>query len=236
MRTSHCLHVAVVWILSIGSLVTLASPALAQEEAAPQKVGVKGEFVRLGYNDEGWVVLGYRVANDSVGEQWLLLETGITLMSGVADQKLTRGGVTLIAPDGSLIPLATEEEFKKASLRALDARANVSRDSIDYFPTKAKDPCRLGFFTDIGEPARGMAWDTVALSERRACVGRLYFHVPDGIQYGRYFLNVQFAGSSIRVPFAIMTKEELKENRQKWQELQKQMKEEAKDAKEKERG
>jgi hypothetical protein len=203
-------------------------PVGAEEEAAPQKIGVKGEFIRLGYNDEGWVVLGYRVANDSVGEEWLLLDVGITLMSGVKSQKLTRDEVSVIGLDGTSIPLASQKEFSEASLRALDARANRNRDSINYFPTGANTPCRIGFFTDVSQPGRGMAYDTVELSSNRACVGRLYFHVPAGIQYGRYFLNVQFDGSAVQVPFGIMTKEELKENKKKWKELQKQMKEQQK--------
>ena len=60
--------------------------------------------------------------------------------------------------------------------------------------------------------------------------------VPGNIQYGQHFLNVEFENSTIRVPFTIMTKEELKENKAKWKEMQKehkrQQKEEKKAAKE----
>jgi hypothetical protein len=179
------------------------------------------------------VVVGYRTANDSVGEEWLLLDAGITLMSGVKNQNLTRDEVWVIDPEGQRIPLASQEEFSKASLRSLDARANMNRDSINYFPSGANTPCRIGFFTDVGTPVRGMAYDRVELSWNRACAGRLYFRVPDGIQYGRYFLNVRFDDSVVQVPFGIMTKQELKENKKKWKEFQKQMKKEAKEAKQK---
>jgi hypothetical protein len=206
----------------------LAAPAMAQEQQAKQTFDVKGEYVRLVYNDEGWVVLGYRVANGSVGEEWMLLEVGVTLREGVKDQKLVRASLTVTTPDGASIPLATQEEFSKANLRALDARANMSRDSINYFPLKADKPCRIGFFTDIAEPARGMAYDEVELSDDRACAGRAYFKIPGGIQYGQHFLNVKFAGSTVNVPFRIMTKDELKENKAKWEELQKQLKQQQK--------
>jgi len=63
---------------------------------------------------------------------------------------------------------------------------------------------------------------------RRACIGRAYFKIPGGITYGQHFLNVQFAGSTVNVPFRIMTKEELKENKAKWEELQKQLKQQQK--------
>ncbi|PWB76976.1 MAG: hypothetical protein C3F15_04230 [Holophagae bacterium] len=205
-----------------------AIPVMAQEEKPKQKFDVKGEYVRLVYNDEGWVVLGYRVANGSVGEEWMLLEVGVTLMKDVPDQKLVRGSLTVTTPDGSSVPLASQEEFSKANLRALDARANMTRDSINYFPVMVDKPCRIGFFTDISEPARGMAYDEVELSDDRACAGRAYFKIPGGIQYGQHFLNVQFAGSTVNVPFRIMTKEELKENKAKWEELQKQLKQQQK--------
>ena len=73
-----------------------------------------------------------------------------------------------------------------------------------------------------------MAYDVVELSWQRACVGRAYFKIPGGITYGRHFLNVQLAGSTVNVPFRIMTKEELKENKTKWEELQKQLKQQQK--------
>lgn len=203
-------------------------PAMAQQEEAKQTFDVKGEYVRLVYNDEGWVVLGYRVANGSVGEEWMLLEVGVTLREGVKDQKLVRESLTVTTPDGASILLASQEEFSKASLRALDARANMIRDSINYFPLMADKPCRIGFFTDISEPGRGLAYDEVELNYQRACVGRAYFKIPGGIQYGQHFLNVKFAGSTVNVPFRIMTKEELKENKAKWEELQKQLKEQQK--------
>jgi len=104
----------------------------------------------------------------------------------------------------------------------------MSRDSINYFPVMVDKPCRIGFFTDIAEPTRGMAYDVVDLSYQRACAGRAYFKIPGGIQYGQHFLNVQFAGSTVNVPFKIMTKDELKENKAKWEELQKQLKEQQK--------
>jgi hypothetical protein len=219
----------VIAFLAITCSVLAVVPAMAQQEEAKQTFDVKGEYVRLVYNDEGWVVLGYRVANGSVGEEWMLLEVGVTLREGVKDQKLVRESLTVTTPDGASILLASQEEFSKASLRALDARANMIRDSINYFPLMADKPCRIGFFTDISEPGRGLAYDEVELNYQRACVGRAYFKIPGGITYGQHFLNVQLAGSTVNVPFRIMTKEELKENKAKWEELQKQLKQQQKD-------
>ena len=38
-----------------------------------------GQYVRVAYNNEGFVSLGYRVAQQAVGEEWMLLEVGLTV-------------------------------------------------------------------------------------------------------------------------------------------------------------
>ena len=53
-----------------------------------------------------------------------------------------------------------------------------------------------------------MAYDQVEITPDRACLGRIYFHVPGGIAYGQHWLNVKFQNSLVRVPFRILTKEE----------------------------
>src|SRR5207342_791247 len=95
---------------------------------------------------------------------------------------------------------------RAGNVQAIQQRAKVQRDSINYFPTSASRPCGLLFFPDLG--SRALPYDQVDLSWDRACVGRLYFKIPGGIAYGQYWLNVKFANSLIRVPFRILTKEE----------------------------
>jgi hypothetical protein len=72
----------------------------------------------------------------------------------------------------------------------------------------ASQACRIGFFADLDQ--RALPWDQVELSNRRACLGRLFFKVPGGIALGQHFLNVKFANSTLRVPFRILTKDEEK--------------------------
>lgn len=207
------------------------SQGFAEEKKATETVTPKGELVRLAYNDEGWVTLGYRIANGSVGDEWMLLEVGITVQPGTAEYKLTRDKVTMTTPDGKVIPLASQEDYSKAGLRALDARASQVRDSINYFPPGANVPCRIGFFTDVSQRIRGGSHDQVSLHNQRACAGRLYFKVPGNIQYGQHFLNVGFASSTLRVPFKIMTKDELKAAKKEWKAMVKEQKKKEKEAK-----
>ena len=194
----------------------LASDGAAQKQQAPkvpmpqpgvpQIMTMDGRYVRAAYNNEGYVILGYKLANLSVGEDWMLLEVGFTLRKNVPDYDLTRDSVTLDTPGGTTLKLPTVAEYRKANLNALQARERVQRDSINYFPPNADQACSLQFFTDLDN--RPMSWDKTELTDRRACLGRLYFQVPGGIAHGQHWLNVKFANSVVRVPFRILTKEE----------------------------
>ena len=70
-----------------------------------------------------------------------------------------------------------------------------------------------------------MAWDEVEVSSDRACLGRIYFHVPGGIAYGQHWLNVKFPKSVVRVPFRILTKDEEKLLNKNYKSIKKQVEE-----------
>jgi hypothetical protein len=155
------------------------------------------------------VILGYQASNRSIGEPWMLLEVGITVLDNVPEYRLTREAISLETPDGKTIPLPSVKEQREGNpgaIQAIQQRAKVQRDSIDYFPTTAHRSCAILFFPDLG--ARSVPFDVVDLSEDRACLGRLYFPIPGGIAYGQHWLNVKFQKGLVRVPFRIMTKEE----------------------------
>ena len=176
------------------------------QPGVPQAMSIEGRYIRVAYNNEGYVILGYRAANLSVGQDWLVLEVGMSLRDGVDDYSLKRDAFSLDTPDGKNVPLPSNTDFRAANLSALENRANIQRDSINYFPPSARKACRIGFFAELSSRAR--PWDQVDLSPTRACLGRLYFPVPGGIAYGQYWLNVKFKDSLIRVPFRVLTKEE----------------------------
>jgi hypothetical protein len=192
------------------------------QPGVPQIMTIEGRYVRIAYNNEGFVTLGYKLANLSVGEPWMLLEVGFTVRDGVPNYKLTPDALTLSTPDGKTVPLPSVQEFRGANeIRALQNREKVVRDSINYFPPSAHDACSVQFFTQT--ESRAMSWDQVELSNTRACLGRLYFKVPGGITYGQHWLNVKFAQSVVRVPFRILTEEEDKRLDKNYKDIKKQM-------------
>jgi hypothetical protein len=217
--------VAVALVIGFGGLVAADEETPAK---AGEKVGVEGTFVRVAENSEGWVVVGYRAANGAVGKEWVFFDIGLTVQKGVKGEKITRDEIKLVTPKHEVIDMATQEEYSKAagSLAAMEREANMMHDSIDYFPPGADQVCRIGFFTDQSQPMRGPVFDEVELSPNRACLGRVYFQVPGGIQLGNYNLDVHFADSILKVPVEIMTKEQAKEFEKKWKEAEKEAKHE----------
>ena len=184
MATTRALSTVLVAV----SLAALASVhAIGQQKptvqipqpGVPEIMTLEGKFVRVAYNNEGYVILGYQIANRTIGQDWIMLDVGITLMERVRDYTLKREALSLDTPDGT-VPLPSIEEYRAANEKTepLQHRLKVQRDSIDYFPPWTHGVNRLGFFSDLG--SRAMPWDQAEVSNDRACMGQLYFHVPGG--------------------------------------------------------
>jgi hypothetical protein len=193
------------------------------QPGVPQIMTMEAKFVRAAYNREGYVILGYQASNRSVGEEWMLLEVGMTVLDGTPNYTLTRAALSLDTPDGKTLPLPSVAEHREGDTRAIQQRSKVQRDSINYFPPSASRATRLGFFSDLED--RAMPWDQVELSNRNATVGRLYFKIPGGIKYGQYWLNVKFKDSVVRVPLKILTADEEKFLSKNYKSIDKQVKE-----------
>jgi hypothetical protein len=223
MTVRHLVVPITLALASAGALTLSGQqpPVKIPEAGVPQIMTLEAEFVRVAYNNEGYVSLGYRIANLSIGEPWMLLEMGATMRQGRPNFKLTREAISLDTPGGQTVPLPSNRDYLQVDLRAMENRSTVARDSINYFPPGATTPCRIGFFAPV--ESRGMAYDEVELSWQRGCAGRLYFPVPGGIQYGQYWLNVKFPDSVIRVPFRIMTDEERKKLSKNYKSIKKQV-------------
>ena len=194
------------------------------EPTVPENFTAGGQFTRIAYNNEGWATLGYRIANGSQGKDWLLLEVGVTVIKPSPNQTMTRDSFAVKLPDGSMVPLASQQEFAAAGyLRAMVMRADVVNDSINYFPNQGSQGCPMLFFSDPASETGALAFDQFDLSWQRACVGRQFFKLPEGqtIQPGQYWLVVKFAGSTVEVPFRIMTKEEEKYFKKNWKSIKK---------------
>ena len=198
-------------------------PVPIPDPGVPEVLTIEANFVRAAYNNEGYAILGYQVANRSIGEEWMMLDFGAALRAGVKDYTMLRSALSLELPDGKTLPLPTIMEQRELNTASLEARARVQRDSINYFPPNAHQACALVFFPNL--TSRALPRDDVYMTNQRACVGRLFFKIPGGITYGQYWLNVKFAESTIRVPFRIFTKDEEKFVSKNYRSIEKQVEE-----------
>ena len=221
-------RLTVAWIavtaLALGSVPTIAQQPQPTPPipTVPEIFTLMGQFVRVAYNNQGFVTLGYRMTQESIGEEWAMLEVGLTMRRPAKNFTLKRRDLSIKTPDGTVIPLATQKEYGEAGyLRALNMRSKVVRDSINYFPVDASRGCTLQFFANLGGAGPQLAYDQVELSMDRGCVGRLYFHVPGGIKVGQHWLIVNFGESTVEVPFRTLTKEEAKQFEKSWQDIKK---------------
>ncbi|HEY6615698.1 MAG TPA: hypothetical protein VIZ32_14305, partial [Vicinamibacterales bacterium] len=87
-----CVGLISLWPLQTkGDAQTQEKPIVQiPQPGVPQIITMEGKFVRAAYNNEGYVILGYQASNRSVGEEWMLLEVGMTVLDKVPDYRLTR--------------------------------------------------------------------------------------------------------------------------------------------------
>jgi hypothetical protein len=219
---THRAFLALALVAGAAAAAQAQTPVTPPQPTVPEIFTAEGEWVRIAYNNEGYATLGYRWAQMEVGQEWMLLQLGVTLRKPTKDYKLKREHLSIRTPDGKTIPLATQKEYAAANLMALNSRAKAIHDSINYFPADAFRACALQLFADLGGPGPTFAMDDVELSTNRACLGRVYFRVPGGIQVGQHWLDIRFASTTVQVPFRTLTKEEEKEFSKRWQDLKKQ--------------
>jgi hypothetical protein len=72
-----------------------------------------GEYILRQEGPELWTVVGYKFASSTLGDEWLILEVGLTSPNGQT-AKVSREDIFVRNPAGNKIPLATQTEFTEA--------------------------------------------------------------------------------------------------------------------------
>jgi len=186
--------------LATGALAVLAtlacSTAVPTETPGVSRVGATA-LRYTGPDIEA--VVSYRFADGSLGDEWLLLDIALT-GSRHDTVEVKRDGIFLRAPSGEDIPLAAQDEFAAAYgvLAPVLARADIAAEPLGYWAGRGDE--RLEFFTTPGE---ALVFPSFWVNDRQVYTGRLFFHVPGGIQAGRYELRVKLPESELHVPFRL---------------------------------
>jgi len=188
---------AIVAIAGVSVSLTGCSSATPTDTPGVDRMG---QYILKQFGPELWTLLGYRFANTQLGDEWMILEIGLSSPNGQS-ARVTREDIFLLSPSGNRIPIATQKQFNEVwgSLRPVIQQANVNRDPLEYFPP-SRIECAIRFFVS---PGQGVSFDEVTVNDRRGCFGRLYIHVPGGIQAGRWVLGIDLEESEIRIPFEL---------------------------------
>jgi hypothetical protein len=137
MTRSFSRTLAVIGLCALVATVGSAQRTKALDDylpdaGVPQITTLEGVFLRAAHNNEGYVVLGYRAANGSVGEPWMLLDVGIALGKGPKNQKITRDEVSLSTPDGKTVQLPSNAEYVSANLNATEYRVRFLHEELAF--------------------------------------------------------------------------------------------------------
>ena len=154
---------------------------------------IEGKFVRAAYNNEGYVILGYQASNRSIGEEWMLLEVGMTVRDNAPDFRLTREA----------------SRSRRLMARRFPCRRSASTGGEPPGDSAARErPARFDRLLSVARepavrhpllPRVGISRAAVrrrGFSSDRACLGRLRFQIPGGIAYGQHWLNIKFEKAS----------------------------------------
>lgn len=145
------------------------------------------------YQDDALhVAAGYYYSQRNHESRWLLIEVAVT---SNAPMRIHRDDVTLVTPDGRVVPVAAQRAFSQdhRRTRRLIQNALVTRHPVEnYLNVRFLQPFRW-FVTS---PAEGTVTDILDVNQHRGALGDLYFASPTGAwDEGTYSLVVQGQGA-----------------------------------------
>lgn len=184
-------------VVGLVAAVTACSSAVPTETPGVERLG---KYILRENVPNANVVLGYKYAEQSLGNEWLILEIAATSPQGES-AKFERDKIWVRTPSGTQVPAASQKAFNEAygSMRNEISKANVMRDPMDYFPPN-RQPCSIDLFVAPGE---GVSYDQFSVNGQRACQGKLLFYIPGGTKAGRYVLGMDMEEDEIRIPFIL---------------------------------
>ena len=189
-------------MLTLTALLAVCGPASSTQGAstADKTIDQLGKTIVQYRSSLVEVLVSYRFANESVGDDWMILDVAITSVQAQAIE-VRSDSVSIRTPDGRKIPLPPYSEFIAAypEFQSAARRAAVASEPLD-FTLAGRRPCDLGF-----QPLPGTvtALKSVYVNVRKICQSLLFFPVQGGIQPGKWEFIIEFEEFDARVPFEI---------------------------------
>ncbi len=162
-------------------------------------VSAVGEHFFLYEGSELEIALGAGYAAGHVGEEFLLLGASFAGANSGRMTTVDRAGISVQTPDRRTIPLMSQAGFRDVygRLSAAARRAEVySPTALESRPSRR--PCGDWFFRVATD---GLARDVLTISSIEVCEGVLIFHVPEGVEPGRWVFEIKLDDSVVEIPF-----------------------------------
>ncbi len=189
-------------MLSLAALLAACSSASSSNgsSATDKTIDQMGKTIARYRSPLVEVLVDYKFANVSVGDDWIILNVAITSSESKAIE-VRSDSVSVRTPDGRKIPLPSYSDFIDAypEIQSAARRAAVASDPLDFTHAGRRN-CDLGF-----QPLPGTvsALESVYVNMRKICQGLLFFPVQGGIQPGKWQFIIEFEEFDARVPFEI---------------------------------
>ena len=179
----------------------LALCACATTVDVTEGVRRRGDHLFLYDGPELIATIGTHQSSTALGENWLVLGAQLRAASQTGVQTVSRDAISVRTPDGRRLPLISQREFLE-SFREFHARVRRAEFNIPATLTYEQDYrfCDRWFFAEIGE---GFAVEELHVSSFEVCSGPLVFHVPRGVQPGRWRLVIELEESTADIPFEV---------------------------------
>ncbi len=170
----------------------------AWAETRASQVSDAGTTIAVYQGPRIQVAVSDRYARYYPGGQWLLLDTEMSATGGPIS--IPRSAFAVRTPGGEVIPLATQQEFERGYPELVSPiwQANFFKERLGYFLPER--PRELHLFRLHGV---GWVWPAAVLDPFHNCYGRLFFHIPNGVQKGRYELLIRLPKNEVVIPFTV---------------------------------
>jgi len=185
-----------------GSLLICAAVVGACSLAVPTGdtgVSAVGDHIRLYEGPELEAGIGTGYAAGHLGEEFLVLGAALVGANGGGVAKVDRAEIFVQTPDLRKIPLMTQQEYREVygKLTAAVRLAEISTPNL-LESGGMRRPCFEWFFK---APTDGFARDVLMVRPFNVCEGVFLFHVPGGVQTGRWELEIKLEESVVEIPF-----------------------------------
>lgn len=164
------------------------------------KVSKKGNW-RLWYTSADLrAELDYHWADLHPGDEWLILKLSVAAgTSGVAP--ITRKNVMVKTPDGAIIELPSQEEFRgvRGSMEVAFAQENIWGPS----PSRFRNSYVRIVDWFFSQPGTTFHREFIAPTPRQYCSGPLVFQIPGGVQFGEWTLIIDREKTREEIPFVL---------------------------------